>query len=530
MTTRDFPISLNELAVSYREPHFPHRLAGMMRGLRQPRQSKAYKEAMIEVQRLSAPIAAILLPACLVGLLAVISSGETKEDRLIDITISETVEPNTNWQKTENIQTPEKTAADDFTPDIPDIVPSVTVPTETPDQRVTTPSRRYEAVLLTKSPVTLKTLFGDTRTAGSRAELRRRHDGAQSSEDAVMRALRWLKKSQHPDGSWPTQKIAMTGLAVLTYLAHGEKPSDSPEFGETVQRALEFLMRNQLADGRFQGMDSNQYAHPIATYALCEAYGMTLNPNIKVTAERALATIIQGQHPTGGWTYKMDPGMNPEDGKYRDDTSYMGWCAQALKAANMAQIRIAGLDKATKLAVRGFKKNANPNGGFGYTGSGQGGLTGVGTLCMQLLGAAQEPEVTKSLILMDGWRPSADAKSTLGHSLQYYCYYATQAKFHAGGKRWEDWNKDMQALYVKTQQIETDAVKDEQGRNADIGWWTNGDTHSDRPVMDTCLAALQLMVYYRYLPTTSKEAIKVDRALAATSTDTNDIQVITGTL
>ena len=30
--------------------------------------------------------------------------------------------------------------------------------------------------------------------------------------------------------------------------------------------------------------------------------------------------------------------------------------------------------------------------------------------------------------------------------------------------------------------------------------------------MDTCLTALQLMVYYRYLPTTKLDAAKVDEA------------------
>ena len=35
------------------------------------------------------------------------------------------------------------------------------------------------------------------------------------------------------------------------------------------------------------------------------------------------------------------------------------------------------------------------------------------------------------------------------------------------------------------------------------GYFENKDAHSSRPVMDSCLAALQLMVYYRYLPTTN---------------------------
>ena len=226
----------------------------------------------------------------------------------------------------------------------------------------------------------------------------------------------------------------------------------------------------------------------------------------------------------------MDPNVNKEDGKYRDDTSYMGWCAQAVKAAKLAKLHVEGLEKAAKLAIKGFKKNAAPNGGFGYTSPGGGGLTSVGTLCMQLLGAANESEVKKSLDVMDTWQPSFEAKGPMGASLQYYFYYATQCKFHAGGKRWEGWNKEMKPLYVKAQQIEKNAIKDANGKDCDIGWWTNGDTHTDRPVMDTCLAALQLMVYYRYLPTTSAEAVKVEEEIVATSTDTEDIKVDTGNL
>jgi hypothetical protein len=83
----------------------------------------------------------------------------------------------------------------------------------------------------------------------------------------------------------------------------------------------------------------------------------------------------------------------------------------------------------------------------------------------------------------------------------------------------------MKTVYVKAQQIERNAVKDAEGRDCDIGWWVNGDTHTDRPVMDTCLAALQLMVYYRYLPTTSIAAVSVEPEIRASATETGDIPV-----
>ena len=45
----------------------------------------------------------------------------------------------------------------------------------------------------------------------------------QYAEAAVLRALEWLRINQNQDGSWGTHdKEAMTGLGILTFLAHGE--------------------------------------------------------------------------------------------------------------------------------------------------------------------------------------------------------------------------------------------------------------------------------------------------------------------
>ena len=49
-------------------------------------------------------------------------------------------------------------------------------------------------------------------------------------------------------------------------------------------------------------------------------------------------------------------------------------------------------------------------------------------------------------------------------------------------------------------------VPDYTGKEHKQGYYENKDAHTSRPYMDTCLTALQLMVYYRYLPTTSVKA------------------------
>jgi hypothetical protein len=519
MTSRPF----STVKADYREPSYLRRLAWMFYGLRQPRQSLANKEAVIELQRLSAPVSALLIPLLAVVLLSLMSSQTRSLDRQFDTFILQPDDTPPVLQDPVLIKPEEPNLSTEIDNTI--VSPDVTIHANEPEalERVSrTPPVTFDAVQSIKSIALFPSLPGTSRGAGVRGENIAIGGGSQQTEDAVVRALRWLKKNQQPDGSWNKNKVAMTSLAVLTFLAHDETPGNSAEFGATVQRAIEYLLSVQnKTTGRLPG----NYDHPIATYALCEAYAMTRNPNLEVAAKLALAPLLKGQHPTGGWTYNLDSNIDKETGTYRDDTSYMGWCVQALKAAQMADLKIDGLEKACKLAVKGFKKNASPNGGFGYTSPGAGGLTGVGTLCLQLLGAGDEREVKKSMAVMDSWSPSFEAKGPMGNSLQYYFYYATQCKFHAGGKRWKNWNREMKPVYVAAQQIEKNAVKDPEGRACDIGWWANGDTHTDRPVMDTCLASLQLMVYYRYLLTTHVAAVNVEPELKAAATEAGDIPV-----
>jgi len=523
MDLNEVDAHLDDIADMYDNVSYLQRMRNLYYGMKQPRETKEYKEAMIEMQRLSAPISAVLLPILAIVVLIFMSAVSVSDDRIIETQIMEAEEMKELEEPEKLIEPPDEIVEMDV--DVPIDTPDVNVET-TEDTDMSPKPVEFDAVMNVKSPVVLKNIFGSSRNTGVRGTLLARHGGDPATERAVMRALRWLKKNQNSDGSWNKQKCAMTGLAVLTFLAHNEKPGSSPEFGETVRKALDYLMNGQNKNtGLFGNMDGHQYAHPIAAYAMCEAYGMTRNPNTKESALLAMGPIINGQNSSGGWTYKMDGTSS------RSDTSYMGWCAQALKASKLAGIHADGLDEAIKRAIKGFLKNASPSGGFGYTSPARKGLTSVGTLCMQLLGASSDPAVQNSLSLMDEWAIGQyDGKNSVGGNPQYYFYYATQAKFHDGGQRWKSWNAMMKPIYIGAQKIEKKAIKDHKGTLRDIGWWENGDKHSDRPVMDTCLTALQLMVYYRYLPTTSVASVQVEAEVEATATDTGDITVDVGNL
>ena len=510
-----------EMMKCFEELSLRERLKRTLRGLNQPKSSGDYKFAVLQIQRMTGPFLAVALPMLAIILLLGVETEEQVAFRVRPITYIEVEPP-------PDIQDPIKTFDDTATiNDIGlnisvDVAPSPEAPGSPTPQPIATPAPPLVRIL---SPIVIQGLIPGSRTKEGREKGRKDNEGTPEAEEAVLRALRWLKAQQLPDGSWPGQPTAMTGLAILSFLAHGETPGDkSPEFGPAVERGLRYLVGNQNADGLFRSKDGNNYAHPIATYALCEAYSMMRTPNLKEAAEKALRHIVRGQHPNGGWDYNMRQSE-------RDDTSYMGWCAQAVKAAHIARnLEVDNLDAVFRNAVNGFKKNANPSGGFGYTDRGRGGLSGVGVLCMQLLGAGKEPEVNDALAFLDDCAfsfPDWKRQPYSGASPVYYWYYITQARFQAGGDRWDGWNRQFQPELVKRQIVVKGAIAGPDGTLRDIGYWDSpsaGEHHGgggapieavawndgkEVPVkgtlggrvQDTALCALQLMVFYRNLPT-----------------------------
>lgn len=375
------------------------------------------------------------------------------------------------------------------------------------------PDKGFEISTTVKSRLVMKGLYAG-RTAGGRKGALGLYGkggaGGAATETAVLRALRWLKKNQESDGSWKGDGAyqaafpAMTAMALLAYLAHGETPQ-SAEFGATIKKALEWFLANQEADGHFKGRDQHDYTQPICAYALCEAYGLTQHPTIKDAAVKAITLVVKGQHANGGFNYNL----NQQD---RDDSSYMAWCCQSLKAAKMAGLEpdVPGLEAAIKKAVLGFKLNADPTGGFGYSSPAKSGLSGAGALCMQLLGAPKASEVTAAMKFLEACTFSfatPDQQPYGGGSQVYYWYYITQAKFHHSADTFAAWNKQFSPELCKQQMIEKGAIEGPDGKMVDIGHWESPcgkAEHTAGTVQDTCLCTLMLEVYYRYLPSFKK--------------------------
>ncbi|MBO7655482.1 MAG: hypothetical protein J6U40_11235, partial [Kiritimatiellae bacterium] len=170
---------LAEINKMYDDVTIWQRLKILSVGLKAPRQSKEYKEALIELQRLSAPAAAVIIPIVSVLLLIVLSANQAVQERVIE---TRTIEAD-KVEKIEDIEEPEPPDQDMQEVD-------VDVPIDTPNVQVDQPQNQplspqpaeFNSALIVKSPVVLNNVYGVTRGAGQIGSLLVRHGGDKQTE------------------------------------------------------------------------------------------------------------------------------------------------------------------------------------------------------------------------------------------------------------------------------------------------------------------------------------------------------------
>ncbi|MFK7910678.1 MAG: prenyltransferase/squalene oxidase repeat-containing protein [Akkermansiaceae bacterium] len=322
-----------------------------------------------------------------------------------------------------------------------------------------------------------------------------KNGGNEQCEEAVMKALRWLKKTQNADGSWTgSSKGAMTGFALLAFLGHCETPN-SEEFGDAVTRAIVYLvglgMKN---DGRLATSDVKShgwvYEHGIATYALAEAYtfchslGINL-PNLAEVTKTAGDMIITGQTDDGGWLYGYQSGGG-------GDNSVGFWQIQALKACKHTKLwDDKSFKTVSRKSLEWLGKAQGSNGAIGYRGNSERspGLTAGGVLAFQMWGKSNAKEVRQGVKYIrknTKFEWNGDQDSSL-----YYHYYNAQAMINRGGEDWKFYNDMFRDILLENQKPD--------------GTWPNSAKHSGNLHMSTCLATFMLEVYYRFLPATGQK-------------------------
>lgn len=329
--------------------------------------------------------------------------------------------------------------------------------------------------------------------------------GTTESEAAVARGLKWIARNQSPDGKWmldgnfkdkgSANDIAGTAFGLLPLLGAGKthKASKDNPYDKPIEKALLYLIRRQ--DKKTGNFGGGMYAHGLATIAICEAYGLTQDPTLRMPAQRAINYIVSAQHDGGGWRYS--PGQ-------AGDTSVVGWQIMALKSAQMSGLDVSAvvMRKAQRFIDEVCDENGNE--GYGYTGKGSSPtMSAVGLLMRVYLQSwgAKNPRMIKGVEMNLLTTPPGAQKNI------YYYYYATQVMHHFGGEDWKKWNAKMRDDLVKSQ--------DKSNGNNDGSWSSEGDAHgsSGGRLMITSLSLCSLEVYYRHLPIYFRDAgAKADMA------------------
>jgi hypothetical protein len=382
------------------------------------------------------------------------------------------------------------------------------------------------------------------RSGATREKLVADFGGNALSEAAVARGLEWLSLHQANDGHWslhdfprharekplPGLKtfvcdcvagtnrkndIAATAFGVLPFLGAGitHKPpagkAPQKDYTRTVHTALHYLMNRQNKDGYFGG---DAYAHALASIALCEAYGLTSDPLLKASAQKAVNYIVSAQDPAGGgWRYspKQAPG----------DLSVTGWELMALKSAQMSGLAVPSETlKKCELFLNSVESTSR-RGQFSYlpdNSAPTSTMTAVGLLCRQYMGInPRNPALLDGVkVLMDN--PPGKTKN------QYYEYYATQVMHHMGGDSWQFWNLGPEGkgtggirdTLIAKQDKGTDAKHGHQAGSFAVDYPDEGGrAFSGGRIMATSLSILSLEVYYRHLPLYRREmALSKDEA------------------
>ncbi|WP_186775119.1 prenyltransferase/squalene oxidase repeat-containing protein [Allorhodopirellula solitaria] len=309
------------------------------------------------------------------------------------------------------------------------------------------------------------------------------------------KGLQFLVETQSDEGDWRGGQSgpAVTGLAVLAFLASGEDPNFGIYSGNIRRGLLSILRSQDAATGIYGGSmgHTSMYHHGFAMLAIAESYGAVDDSDLwrgsgqssgevrsELTLGRSLELAVRGavtsqkKNRFGGWRY----GPDATDA----DTSVSGAVMVGLLAARNAGIEVP--DEAIDRGVAYFKSMTSPSGQVAY--AGVGGFDdsipriSIGTLVYAIARRKDMAEFKATL----GSLTSRLEQPSSSSYLRYGQYYQAQALFQGDVEAWKKWNEQL-----------IRELKADQGVD---GGFSGGLGNS----VDTSLSLLAMALNFRFLP------------------------------
>jgi hypothetical protein len=305
---------------------------------------------------------------------------------------------------------------------------------------------------------------------------------------AVNKGLDYLASHQSDDGSWITgggqaYPVAMTGLAGMALLAHGDSPTRG-RYARNLKGAIEFLVRCGTATGLITGpnQDSGQpmHGHGFALLFLATAYSSitkeSLRLEVQSTVRKAVTLTSQGQSAQGGWTYIPGAG---------DEGSVTVTQVQALRAAHNAGFLVP--HAVIEEAIKYLEKCRTPEGGIRYSLlAGNAPRLPISAAAVATLYNAGQFESTIATdclkYVWDQFRAVEAFEKGGGHA--YYSHlYAAQGFYMAGDQYWDKYFPPTRDQLIAMQ-------------SPDGSW--QGDGIGE--VYGTAIATIILQLPFKFLP------------------------------
>ena len=274
------------------------------------------------------------------------------------------------------------------------------------------------------------------------------------SRKALDRGLQWLARNQGPEGNWSSRHLGLVSMGLLAFLADGHAPGRG-KYGAVEKKALDFILRNAKPSGllNIDARNRDMYNHGLSTFVLGQAYGMTNDPRVGPTLDRALKVIDQCQCQDGGWDYEA---ISKEQGH---DLSLTVMQAKALRSATDSgfEVRPAVIEKAIHDVRDHYHAVDCPQeaseeeqrqhpGRFTYSkGGGQPSLAmaAAGVVCLQEFAQYNDWRIPKNVEIIeqavrDMSHETPDRPPAFGSPFPAYTtYYVAQALYQVGGEPWK---------------------------------------------------------------------------------------------
>ncbi len=332
-----------------------------------------------------------------------------------------------------------------------------------------------------------------------------------ASEQALNRGLRWLARNQGPQGNWTSDDLGLVSTGVLAFLAAGHLP-DRGEYGGHVRWAMDFVIRGADSSGLLNIAEPRRgvYNHGLSTFVLGQAYGMTHDPRLGPTLDRALRLIADTQCDDGGWDYVA---ARQRQGH---DLSLAVMQALALRSAVDSGLDVS--PRVIQAAIQSVRAHYTPSncprdapeeeqkrhaGQFTYTrggGNASVAMAAAGVVCLQEFGQYDDWRIEKNIrvirkAVQENTSPDRARRERRAPFDAYTLYYVAQAIYQVGGEPWRECYPLLRDAVVASQ------IEDSENPTRDGMWAAQGHV-GGKPgeLYMTAVCCFVLAIPNRYLP------------------------------